>query len=85
MVDGKCTQCTLNCGVGAWNAAICTAENLGCESIGVGSWAAIGVLGTLGVLASLAKCAEFLSSLQGSTTRDKKAIQVKIDNTEKKQ
>ncbi len=80
MVDGKCTQCTLNCGVGAWNAAICTAENLGCESIGVGSWAAIGVLGTLGVLASLAKCAEFLSSLQGSTNRDKKAIQVEIDN-----
>jgi len=83
MVDGKCTQCTLDCGFGAWDAAICTAENLGCESIGVGIWIAIGVAVTLAVLASLATCAVCLYTKPVEPV--KRTIYVKIDNGEKKE
>ena len=85
MVDGKCTQCTLNCGFGAGNAAICTAENLGCESIGVGIWIAIGVGVILVVLASLATCALYLSAKPVEPVKPTKTIYVKIDNSEKKE
>jgi hypothetical protein len=91
MVDGKCTQCTLNCGFGAGNAAICTAENLGCESIGVGIWIAIGVGVTLVVLASLATCAACLypkpvkPTINVKIDNGEKKVYVKIDNGEKKE
>jgi hypothetical protein len=85
MVDGKCTQCTLNCGFGAGNAAICTAENLGCESIGVGIWIAIGVGVILVVLASLATCALYLPAKPVEPVKPTKTIYVKIDNGEKKE
>ena len=83
MVDGKCTQCKLNCGFGAGNAAICTAENLGCETMGFGLWIALGVVvGVVVVLLVLASCAR--RNIK-PVEPVKPIIYVKIENGEKKE